>query len=173
MSVYSCHVHKQTMPHCSSTSQQPSVADGTLSNLPYLPQVRQVDLETGAVLKSAGLPIQFFGEGMTIMRDVMHQITWKVSETLRLHIHRSVMSYKHAIDSLSYVCPNICLCAFRYQHWQGGEGFTYNVTDFTPLSTFQYSTSNGEGWGITHNNSQLIVSDGSANLHFWHPDTHA
>lgn len=53
-------------------------------------------------------------------------------------------------------------------------GFVYDVNDLShPLQTFQFSTSTGEGWGITYDEKrdELIVSDGSAFLHFWDPDT--
>jgi len=36
------------------------------------------------------------------------------------------------------------------------------------LETFEYPT---EGWGITHNSSALIMSDGTATLYFLDPET--
>jgi glutaminyl-peptide cyclotransferase len=42
--------------------------------------------------------------------------------------------------------------------------------DLRPLHRFEYS---GEGWGITHDDRQLIVSDGSARLAFRNADTFA
>ncbi|MCP4702746.1 MAG: glutaminyl-peptide cyclotransferase [Gammaproteobacteria bacterium] len=50
--------------------------------------------------------------------------------------------------------------------WQAGTGFVYRKTDFTLLREFQYPT---EGWGITHDGAQLIMSDGSAALSFLDP----
>lgn len=52
--------------------------------------------------------------------------------------------------------------------WQSNTGFVYDKETFTELSRFAYPT---EGWGITHNGSELIMSDGSANLYFWDPET--
>jgi glutaminyl-peptide cyclotransferase len=76
-----------------------NICDFALRNI-HMQQVRRVDLKTGKVLhKSPKLPQKFFGEGMTILDDVVHQITW-----------------------------------------QGKQGFTYNVTDLAPLSTFHYTT---------------------------------
>jgi glutamine cyclotransferase len=37
-----------------------------------------------------------------------------------------------------------------------------------PVSDFSYST---EGWGITHDNRHLIMSDGSSTIRFWDPQT--
>lgn len=49
--------------------------------------------------------------------------------------------------------------------WQSRKGFVYDL-NFTPLSEFTYTT---EGWGLTHNGSHLIMSDGSSNLYFLDP----
>jgi glutamine cyclotransferase len=52
--------------------------------------------------------------------------------------------------------------------WREQTGFIYNETTFEQLGTFFYPT---EGWGLTHNGEQLIMSDGSASLYFLHPET--
>jgi glutamine cyclotransferase len=52
--------------------------------------------------------------------------------------------------------------------WQSGKGFVYNKSSFELLQEFEYPT---EGWGITHNGSTLIMSDGTANLYFLDPET--
>jgi glutamine cyclotransferase len=52
--------------------------------------------------------------------------------------------------------------------WQSNIGFVYDLASFAPQQTFPYS---GEGWGLTHDQSALILSDGTANLRFLNPDT--
>jgi glutamine cyclotransferase len=47
--------------------------------------------------------------------------------------------------------------------WQSKIGFVYNLNTFEKIKDFSYST---EGWGITHNNEHLIMSDGSDKLYF-------
>ena len=47
--------------------------------------------------------------------------------------------------------------------WQNHEGFVYNAQTFKKLKDFSYPH---EGWGITHNGKNLIVSDGTDVLHF-------
>ena len=51
--------------------------------------------------------------------------------------------------------------------WKSGSGMIFDVNTFKHKRTFQYETTRNEGWGITHDGKQLIVSDGSAFLHFW------
>lgn len=52
--------------------------------------------------------------------------------------------------------------------WQNKKGYVYDATTFKLLNEFSYDH---EGWGITHNGKELIVSDGSSNIYFWDPAT--
>ena len=52
--------------------------------------------------------------------------------------------------------------------WQSNVGFVYDKNSFELLQQFNYST---EGWGITHNGTCLIMSDGTSTLHFLDPQT--
>lgn len=51
--------------------------------------------------------------------------------------------------------------------WTSGIGFVYDAESFKRLSTFNYTT---EGWGLTNNESELIMSDGSNILYFMEPN---
>ncbi len=89
--------------------------------------LRRVELETGDVLQIRQLPLEFFGEGVTVWRDEIVQLTW-----------------------------------------QSNIGLVYDKDSFELLREFNYPT---EGWGITHDGKRLIMSDGSATLHFLDPET--
>lgn len=52
--------------------------------------------------------------------------------------------------------------------WQENTGFVYDKTSFERVQEFSYPT---EGWGITHDGQKLIMSDGTATLYFWDPET--
>ncbi|HKW02404.1 MAG TPA: glutaminyl-peptide cyclotransferase [Vicinamibacterales bacterium] len=52
--------------------------------------------------------------------------------------------------------------------WQTRIGFVYDLATFAPKTTFGYL---GEGWGLTHDATRLIMSDGTANLRFLDPAT--
>jgi glutamine cyclotransferase len=49
-----------------------------------------------------------------------------------------------------------------------GEGFVYDLRTFEEIRRFYYK---GEGWGLTHNGTHFIMSDGSAALRYLEPDT--
>lgn len=52
--------------------------------------------------------------------------------------------------------------------WESRKGYVYDLKTFNKIKEFSYSH---EGWGITNNGKELIVSDGSSNLYFWDAET--
>ena len=52
--------------------------------------------------------------------------------------------------------------------WKSNTGFVYRKDNFEMLREFNYST---EGWGITYDGQQLIMSDGTSTLYFLNPET--
>jgi glutamine cyclotransferase len=91
--------------------------------------IRRVDLETGKVLQRHDIPAQYFGEGITVWKAELFQLTW-----------------------------------------QSGVAFVYDRETFAPRRTFRYT---GEGWGLTHDGTGLIMSDGTDALRFLDPATFA
>ena len=53
--------------------------------------------------------------------------------------------------------------------WRSNIVYVYDVNNIDkPIKTFKWPY---EGWGITNNGTELIISDGSANLYFVDPET--
>ena len=52
--------------------------------------------------------------------------------------------------------------------WETNLGFVYDIQSFKRLQTFSYT---GEGWGLTHDDRRLIMSDGTPTLRFLDPQT--
>ncbi|WP_018466872.1 glutaminyl-peptide cyclotransferase [Calidithermus timidus] len=52
--------------------------------------------------------------------------------------------------------------------WTSKKGFIYDLATFKQTGTFSYAT---EGWGLTHDGHQLIMSDGTDRLFFLDPKT--
>ena len=87
-----------------------------------------LDLKTGKVSKKVELDnATFFGEGITVFKGKIYQLTWK-----------------------------------------NQKGFVYDANNFKKIKEFDYQ---GDGWGLTHDSSHLIMSDGSSNLRFLDPET--
>jgi len=54
--------------------------------------------------------------------------------------------------------------------WRERTAFVYDADTFDLLDALSYTT---EGWGLTHNGQELIMSDGSQYLYFRDPETFA
>ncbi len=52
--------------------------------------------------------------------------------------------------------------------WNEGTAFVYDLNDFKLLKEFKYS---GEGWGLTHDGTHLIMTDKTHILRFVNPET--
>ena len=52
--------------------------------------------------------------------------------------------------------------------WKDKRGFIYQFADFKLIKEFSYEL---EGWGLTNDGKNLIVSDGSSTIYFWDPET--
>ncbi|MCJ7691431.1 MAG: glutaminyl-peptide cyclotransferase [Clostridiaceae bacterium] len=51
--------------------------------------------------------------------------------------------------------------------WKSNVGFVYDKESFKLINKFYYNT---QGWGITHNDEHLIMSDGTDTLYFLNPN---
>jgi glutaminyl-peptide cyclotransferase len=55
--------------------------------------------------------------------------------------------------------------------WKSQVGFVYDKKTFKQLSKFNFGTR--EGWGLTYNGNEYIMSDGSEILYFWDNEYYA
>jgi glutamine cyclotransferase len=76
---------------------------------------------------------------------------------------------KQAIDYM-YFGEGITLFGNKLYEltWQNGTTLVYDARTLQRTGEFHYS---GEGWGLTHDPKQLIMSDGTASLRFLDPAT--
>jgi len=52
--------------------------------------------------------------------------------------------------------------------WQSEKGFVFGLHDFEEQESFSFE---GEGWGLTRNESNIIMSDGTSTLRILDPET--
>ncbi len=53
-----------------------------------------------------------------------------------------------------------------YLTWQNRIGFVYDAQTYQRLKEFTYDQKIHEGWGLTHDGKNLILSDGTDKIHF-------
>jgi len=113
--------------------------------------LRQVRLETGEVVRQQAVNRRDYGEGLTEWRGKLIQLTprRRGSEPI-WHVRQFIEDAR--------------------RHFGNKVGVTYDIASFEPRSTFEYR---GEGWGLTHDDHRLILSDGSSQLRFLDPETFA
>ncbi|MEM9399262.1 MAG: glutaminyl-peptide cyclotransferase [Verrucomicrobiota bacterium] len=85
----------------------------------------KINITTGKPLNRYFLAKRFFGEGITLWKGKLFQLTWT-----------------------------------------SGQAIVYDAASFKPEGIFKYE---GEGWGLTHNENHLIMSNGSDTLYFRNP----
>lgn len=86
----------------------------------------QYDPTSGKVEKQVVLDSTHFGEGITVFRDTVYQLTYTQGV---IHV--------------------------------------YNINGLKKLKQLPYN--NGEGWGLTHDSSHIIGTNGSNNIHYYEP----
>jgi glutamine cyclotransferase len=111
-----------------------------------------------------------FTQGLFLKDDVLYESTGLYgSSSLRMVNLKTGKVTKILNLSSQYFAEGITIFDDKiYQlTWLENKGFIYNLSNFEMVGQFNYST---EGWGITHDTEQLIMSDGSENLYFLDPD---
>jgi glutamine cyclotransferase len=115
--------------------------------------IRKVELKTGRVIQQRAVDNRFLGEGLTEWRGQLIQLTPMRTKpngpSLMLeHLKTFITSFGRSLDIDS--------------------GARYDLNSLEPKSTFTYG---GDGWGLTHDDHQIIESDGTSMLRFLNPDT--
>ena len=91
--------------------------------------IRRTTVDTGKVLQRRAVPREYFGEGITVWKSEIFELTWRSQVAL-----------------------------------------VYDKATLAPRRSIKYT---GEGWGLTHDGVNLIMSDGSDELRVLDPATFA
>lgn len=91
------------------------------------------------------------------------------SELRRVELATGAVLQRCALPALAFGEGIALLGGAIYQlTWQNQVGMIYDQASFALRRTFSYP---GQGWGLTHDGQQLIMSDGSATLRLLDPAT--
>lgn len=111
--------------------------------------LRKVRLETGEVMQQRAVNPRDFGEGLAEWRGSLVQLTPRRRGSEPIWHLRTFFEDAR-------------------RHFGDNVGVTYDIASLEPRSSFMYP---GDGWGLTHDDHRLIMSDGSSKLRFLDPDT--
>lgn len=105
-----------------------------------------------------------FTQGLTIHEGKLYESTGQANSWIAEVAITTGKQNKKVVLDKQYFGEGITILNNKvYQlTWQNKVGFIYNLHTFQKTGEFQYDH---EGWGITHNGKNLIVSDGTDKLH--------
>lgn len=109
-----------------------------------------------------------FTQGLVIYKGVLYEGTGMngQSKLLEVDLETGKSTRKVALDSVYFGEGVTVLNDTIYQlTWQNKKVFTYDLR-FNKIKEFDLPT---EGWGITHDETNMIVSDGTDKLYFYNP----
>ncbi len=114
----------------------------------------------------------WFTQGLILDGDTFVESAgrYRVSEVIRYNaddnsvIQRYKLAARQFAEGLTRLHDTLYLLT-----WQNEQLLTFDPT----LQLQQTITYTGQGWGLTHNGHQLIMSDGSANLYFRNAESFA
>lgn len=107
-----------------------------------------------------------FTEGLVTYNDKILESTGQHNQSWIAEVNQnSGQSEKKVILDGQYFGEGITVLNNKIYHLTYKEkvGFIYDAKDYKKIGEFNYST---EGWGITHDNKNLIMSDGTDKLYF-------
>lgn len=116
---------------------------------------------------------QAFTQGLIYVDGVLYEGTGLNGRSSLRRVHLETGEVQEIVDlDQQYFGEGIALFGDRIIQltWQSNVAFVYDAQSFERLGEFAYPT---EGWGLTHDDTQLIMSDGTANLYFRDPETFA
>jgi glutaminyl-peptide cyclotransferase len=112
-----------------------------------------------------------FTEGLLYLNGYLYEGTGMPgqSDIRKVKLETGEVVQKHAIPD-AYFGEGIVVWKDRLLEltWKAEKGFIYDLATFNPKGDFPYT---GEGWGLTTDGKRIIMSDGSADLRFWDPET--
>ena len=111
-----------------------------------------------------------FTQGLVFHDGILLESTGRhPSSVRRVRLEDGVVLHRRELD-MQFFGEGLTVVGDRILTltWQGGHGFVWDLDDLTPAGTFSYA---GEGWGLTHDGTRVILSDGTATLRFLDPVT--
>lgn len=112
-----------------------------------------------------------FTQGLTFHNGVLYEGTGQYGESTvrRVDLETGRVEQRMPLEPRYFGEGIAILGSTLYQlTWQNGVALVYDVERLERTGSFTYD---GEGWGLTHDGRQLIMSDGTETLRFIDPET--
>jgi glutaminyl-peptide cyclotransferase len=151
-----------------TTSNNSSAANTAPTNTTTLaPQVNY----TYDIVKTIPHDTQAFTQGLAFYNGELFESTGQYGSSSLRKLDRSTgkVLQRLNLDAAYFAEGMVAVQGKIYQlTWQSGLGFIYDAKTFRQVRTFSYF---GEGWGLTYDGAELVMSDGTENLRFLDADS--
>lgn len=154
-----------------SDAEPEPAAPESRSSLPSSDPVRAEIVETYEVVRTYPHDAEAFTQGLAFRDGFLYEGTGQRGASSLRRVDVQTGDVLEQVDLPGQLFgEGITVYGDRiYQlTWLSGVGLVYDLESMAVRQQFRQFT---EGWGLTHDGTQLILSDGSARLYFLDPDT--
>ena len=158
-------------PTAAATAEEPAPPAAPDSPLTAPAAPLQPTIYDYTVVKSYPHDPNAFTQGLVYLDGVFYEGTglYGRSSLRKVAPETGAVLQQHDLDETFFGEGIAVLGDEIYQlTWQNGVGFVYDRASFAEKRRFTYAT---EGWGLTHDGENLIMSDGTPTLYFRDPAT--
>lgn len=152
---------------------------GTLSEEGVADRRSKAPQETGDAIPVRGIKVvksyphdpDAFTQGLEYLNEFLYESTGEVghSSVRKVELKSGKVLQKENLSPPHFGEGLTIFGGKVYQlTWLTKTGFVYDLRTFRKLREFHFD---GEGWGLTHDDSSLILSDGTNRLRYLNPET--
>lgn len=130
-----------------------------------------IPVYTYDVVKAYSHDSKAFTQGLVINNGVFYESTGEYGESSlrKVEIETGKVLQKKELDEDYFAEGMTIMNGKIYQiTWREFTGFVYDLNTFNQIKEFRYQ---GEGWGLTNDGKNLILSDGTHVIRFYDPET--
>ncbi len=133
----------------------------------------QPELISHTITQTINRDIESYTQGLEIYNGILYESGGQFGQSLIRKVDpKSAKVLKKVNVASEYFGEGLTIFNDKvYQlTWQNGICLVYDL-ELNLLNKINFKTPNGEGWGLCHDNTNLILSDGSNRLHYVNPET--
>lgn len=138
---------------------------------PAAPAAEQVPMQGYEIVRTYPHDPKAYTQGLLYLDGTLYESTGQIGES---SVRKVSLADGRVLKSASVPRPHFGEGLVNWGSellsitWQSGLGFRWDKESFRKLGEFRYA---GEGWGLTQNGGEIIMSDGTPELRFLDPRT--
>lgn len=135
----------------------------------------QPEFITHTITQTINRDIESYTQGLEMYNGILYESGGQLGQSLIRKVDPKSAKVLKKVNVASELFAE-GLTVFKdkvYQlTWQNGICLVYDL-DLNLINKINFKTPNGEGWGLCHDNTSMIISDGSNRIMYVNPETFA